>query len=357
MKRTVLKLCASALWCLAGLAPALAATLTVQDPANVIGTGTNAWSYLILEGEDFAAESDSDPAVGFTRVAAGGSLTNLVGSQILAPNTTASKKGALFTATAFGRHVDKVTYNVQFAKAGTYYLYMRFTMFENGENATYLNEDSFFLPPDFNKDPQTDWPLSDAVGQNGGYVEGCCDAGFLTIKEEGNLITHNAGDEEGRAYWEGNFHWNELTSSQFLNAETQGEPRVRFKYEVTEAQVGKPLDFTISYREGGFAVDLFLFSTNPDLMDQYAQSDLDQVILGLPPVGGDGRPNLSISRAGNNVNLSWPVSAAGYVLESASAASGGAWTAVATPAVVAGDKNTVAVDSTTGTKFYRLRKP
>jgi len=31
----------------------------------------------------------------------------------------------------FGLHADKVTYQVQFATAGTYYLYMRFTMFDN----------------------------------------------------------------------------------------------------------------------------------------------------------------------------------------------------------------------------------
>ena len=59
------------------------------------------------------------------------------------------------------KHGDKVTYQVQFANPGTYYLYMRFTMFESGVGAAnYLNEDSFFVPPDFDKDPQTDWPLS-----------------------------------------------------------------------------------------------------------------------------------------------------------------------------------------------------
>src|SRR5690606_10900880 len=112
-----------------------------------------------------------------------GLLSNPVGSLILGPNTSASKKGALFTQTAFGEHIDKVTYKVQFATPGTYYLYMRFTMFENSDSTTYLNEDSFFLPPDFNKDPQTDWPLAETNnGRTGGYTEGCCSgAGFLHI--------------------------------------------------------------------------------------------------------------------------------------------------------------------------------
>jgi hypothetical protein len=139
----------------------------------VIGSGDAAWSYLIVEGEEYDSEASDGEGVGFTRVDNSGTLNNLVGSPILGPNTTASKKGALFTQTAFGRHIDKVTYKVQFAQAGAYYLYMRFTMFENGENTSYLNEDSFFLPPDLNKDPQNYWPLMDANGQNGGYVEGC----------------------------------------------------------------------------------------------------------------------------------------------------------------------------------------
>jgi hypothetical protein len=324
--------------------------LTVQDPGNVVGTGTNAWSYLVVEGEDYDSETDDAPGVGFTRVDSSSPRTNLVGSAILGKNTTASKKGALFTQTAFARHIDKVTYQVQFAKPGTYYLYMRFTMFENSENLTYLNEDSFFLPPAFDKDPQTDWPLSDSVGQNGGYVEGCCDGGFLTIKEAGEAVNHGAGDEAGRAYWEGNFHWNELSSSQFLNPDTQGAPRVRFKYEVTASQVGKPLKFTVSYREGGLTVDLWLFSTNPTLMDQYTQADLDQLLI-------SPRPTLAVSHTGKTVLLNWPTSAAGFILESTASLAPQNWVPVTTVPVVAGNQNSVTVDAASGSRFYRLRKP
>ena len=322
------------------------AAVTVQSPANVVGTGTNAWSYLVLEGEEYNSETDPTPGVGFTRVDASGAITNILGNPVLGKNTTASKKGALYTQTAFGQHIEKVTYQVQFAKAGTYYLYMRFTMFENSGNATYLNEDSFFVPPDFDKDPQTDWPLSD----RGGYTEGCCDGGFLTIKEGGTPVNHSAGDDDGRAYWEGNFHWNELSSSQFLNPETQGEPRVRRKYDVTASQVGKPLKWTVSYREGGVTIDLWLFSTNPDLMDQYTQTDLDQLLI-------NPRPKLAVSRAGRNALLSWPASTSGFVLETASILSPPSWTLVTTPTVVVGDQNSVTVDATSGTKFYRLKKP
>jgi hypothetical protein len=316
-----------------------------------VGT-TNVWSYLILEGEDYASELDENPDAGFTRVTNNGSITNALGNPVLGPNTTASKKSALYTQTVFAPHADKVTYQVQFAKAGTYYLYMRFTMFENGGNlASYVNEDSFFLPPDFGKDPQTDWPLSD----RGGYAEGCCDGGFLTIKESGTPVSHSGGAEEGTAFWEGNFHWNEISTSQFLDAATQGEPRVRFKYEVPESLVGKPLDFTVSYREGGIAIDLWLFSTNPNLMDQYSQEQLDQLLLAATPA--PGTPSLTLTLSGKGLRLAWPTSATGFVLESTSTLAPASWTTVTPAPVVTGDQSATTIDASNGTHFFRLRKP
>ncbi|MEO8429308.1 MAG: hypothetical protein ABI651_19630, partial [Verrucomicrobiota bacterium] len=286
----------------------------------------------------------------------------------LGTNTTASKKGALWIQNA-AKHGDKVTYQVQFATPGTYYLYMRFTMFESGVGAAhYLNEDSFFVPPDFDKDPQNDWPLVDAGGQNGGYTEGCCDgAGFLSIPEKGGggvRVNHSAGNVDadgnplGSDFWEGTFHWNDLLSSQFLNPDTQGEPSLRRKYEVTTNQVGKTLTWTISNRESGLAVDLWLFSTNPDLMDQYSQAELDQVLLNSgsnpPPV----LPQLSISHVGNTVVISWPAEASGFVLETSSTLSPPNWKPDTSPSViVGGGRKSVTIDLANGTKFYRLRMP
>jgi|GEM_PF-1595795 len=329
------------------------AELAIQDPTDVVGTGTNAWSYLKLEGEAFNAKSNEDPAVGYAKVANNETVQSFLGNPVLGAATTASGNGALWTQTVFSQHVDKATYHVQFATPGTYYVYMRFTMYENGGNeANYLNEDSFFVPPDFGKDPQTEWPLSD----RGGYAEGCCaNAGYLYIQEPGSdeRVNRSLGDEAGRAYWEGKFHWNKLVSSQFLNVETQGEPNVHFKYVVTQEMVGKPLDWTISYREGGTTVDLFLFSTSPDLELNYSEAELDQLLLG----GGSSNPSLAIGRSGARVTLSWPVSVAGFALESAPSVPGGVWTAVADPVVVTGSQNTVTVDAGPASRFFRLRKP
>ena len=327
------------------------AQVTYQRPCDVVGSGTNAWSYLVMEGESYASEMNDTPGVGFTKVYAGDGLTNFYGNPVLGTNTTASKKGALFTQTVFSQFIDKVTYQVQFATPGTYYLYMRFTMFENGGNlAHYLNEDSFFLPPDFDKDPQTDWPLIAPNGQTGGYTEGCCDAaGFLYIPEKGGggtRISHTADTN----YWEGNFHWNDLLSSQFLVSGTSGEPHVRFKYEVTTNMLGKPLNFTIGYREGGVTIDLFLFSTHTNLMDQYTQAQLDQLLI-------NPLPKLAINLAGMNATLSWPVAAIGFGLESASTLSSPGWTPITTPPVIIGDQNSFTVNAGTGSTFYRLKKP
>ncbi|MGE3311717.1 MAG: hypothetical protein AB7O66_17255, partial [Limisphaerales bacterium] len=327
--------------------------VTVQDPGNMVGTGDTAWSYLVLEGEDYDAKSNEATDVGFAKVDNTDTVKSFLDNPVLGANTTASGNGALWTQTVFSQHIDKVTYKVQFSKPGTYYLYMRFTMYENGGNEThYLNEDSFFVPPDFGKDPQTDWPLSD----RGGYAEGCCaDAGYLYLQEPGSdeRVNMSAGDEAGRAFWEGNFHWNALISSQFLVPESQGEPRVHFKYEVTEEMLGKPLNWTVSYREGGTTIDLFLFATNPDLEKDYSEADLDRLLLG----GGGSGASLAISRNGARVVLSWPVASAGYVLESAAALPTASWTLESGAVVVVGDQNTVTVDAGPGARYFRLRKP
>src|SRR5207245_9589961 len=135
MKKSSLNLVGGFFFAIIGAASAQAATVTVQDPGNVVGTGDKAWSYLIVEGEDYDSETDDSPGFGFTRVDNSGAITSFLGNPVLGKDTTASKNGALWTQPA-PKHGDKVTYQVQFAKPGTYYLYMRFTMFESGVGKT-----------------------------------------------------------------------------------------------------------------------------------------------------------------------------------------------------------------------------
>jgi len=117
--------------------------------------------------------------------------------------------------------------------------------------------------------------------------------------------------------------------------------------------VGRPLNFTISYREAGSAIDLFLFSTHTNLMDVYSQSDLDQ-LLGPAP---SPRPTLTLSLSGPNPLVMWPTSATDFILESTSTLSPPNWTLVTTPPVVVGDQNTVTINVTTGNGYYRLKNP
>ena len=59
---------------------------------------------------------------------------------------------------------------------------------------------------------------------------------------------------------------------------------------------------------------------------------------------------LSIQQAGLSVQLTWPVSPPGYVLESASSVSAGPWTPV--PGVTT---NSVTLPISTTNQFFRLR--
>jgi hypothetical protein len=66
-----------------------------------------------------------------------------------------------------------------------------------------------------------------------------------------------------------------------------------------------------------------------------------------PPAG----PTITVTRSGTSLTLSWPASETGFTLESADSLSSPTWTAV--PGVV---NNSVTVQITAGSKFYRLRK-
>jgi hypothetical protein len=75
---------------------------------------------------------------------------------------------------------------------------------------------------------------------------------------------------------------------------------------------------------------------------------------------GIARPQLAIERYDTQVILSWPVSAAGFVLEQADAladpSSATVWTTVGVTPDVVGGRNNVTVNANVGTKLFRLRQ-
>ncbi|MEI6784781.1 MAG: hypothetical protein WCQ21_28125 [Verrucomicrobiota bacterium] len=62
-------------------------------------------------------------------------------------------------------------------------------------------------------------------------------------------------------------------------------------------------------------------------------------------------PVLSIRQTGTAVNLTWPVSAADFVLESSGSVPGGSWNAV--PGV---NTNSITLPLSTTNQFFRLRR-
>ena len=67
-------------------------------------------------------------------------------------------------------------------------------------------------------------------------------------------------------------------------------------------------------------------------------------------------PALAVRREGTSVQLSWPKSERGWILESSTEADGLAWEPVAQAATVVGGQWTVTVTEVTGRRFYRLVK-
>ena len=66
---------------------------------------------------------------------------------------------------------------------------------------------------------------------------------------------------------------------------------------------------------------------------------------------------LAIRRSGASVVLSWPTSAAGYVLETAPTAPDGIWNPETTPIVVVGEENTVTLAAPDATRFFDCASP
>ena len=74
--------------------------------------------------------------------------------------------------------------------------------------------------------------------------------------------------------------------------------------------------------------------------------------------GATTLPLLQIARAGNQVILTWPALAVGFVLERSGAVPAhGNWAAVANGAVISGANNVVTNNLDAGAAFYRLHKP
>jgi hypothetical protein len=67
-------------------------------------------------------------------------------------------------------------------------------------------------------------------------------------------------------------------------------------------------------------------------------------------------PSLSVAYSAGNVVITWPVSSANFVLQSASELNGGTWNTVANQPVVNGGTNSISLPAASAQMFYRLQK-
>lgn len=301
-------------------------------------------------------------------------ITSEQGLPIL-PATSNVSGTALLDDVGGGSHTDEVTYQVQFATAGTYQLYTRHSMFNRNfplptPNTQYGDEDSVYLSPAFNKNSDTDWVGFEGLAFNNDDVEvelpvpGYAldpdgyqpktadsenDGWYATrdwgVKSEGIVTFPNnsAGPE-----WNGNFNW--YGRPVFVGARPLAEGggfnddnEFKTEYIVTEEMVGQVLTFEMGTREPYVVLDGFLFIQDPnfDLLEigENSQADLDAGILPQAPdadYNGDGTVNAadySVWRDGGSPDSTQ----AGYDLWRANFGSGGSGggSAVPEPASIA----------------------
>jgi hypothetical protein len=185
-------------------------------------------------------------------------------------------------------------WQVQFETPGTYYLYTSWSVYNRDENPDYLNEDSFYLPPDFNLNSRSDWFDFEGTNLAGdpkvgdsdrdGYINGNYSL-QTNVVDKGVVTDHNSTDEQ---FFEGQFSWFWLSAAADMDEFNSdlGPDGHAIVYEVSEEQVGTVLDFEISSREAYGVIDAFLFSTRNDLLQIYSQAEMDTLFND----GGAGLP-------------------------------------------------------------------
>jgi hypothetical protein len=96
----------------------------------------------------------------------------------------------------------------------------------------------------------------------------------------------------------------------------------------------------------------------PNVRFRFAQAGTDSWYFGIDDfgiyaIGGAGLPSISVTRSGTSITLSWPASAAGFILESTTALGNNSqWVAV-----TGVNNNSVTIPTGAGNQFFRLRKP
>lgn len=176
----------------------------------------------------------------------------------------------------------------------------------------------------------------DIVKDDQGNVD--TDATFNTSHNDVAFYTDEFGNNLGGTY--GAFIAAPITAAlaPYIQARVNDDPVESKRYEL----------FKLPAADNQSKVRLRFAHAGTDSW-YWGMDDFGVYSIGLTPAAS---PALTFQRSGASLTLSWPSSATGYVLESATAISGAPWTAVNG---VTG--NSVTITPSTAALFYRLHQP
>jgi len=294
---------------------------TVQTPANVFGGRP----FLYVEGES-ASTITGAPGATWKVVTKGGPDLSVGGALPVLPNTTnASGGGAIWAPTNnFTDHSTVAQYQLKFITAGTYQFYPRLSLYDSNNNTNFLNEDSVYLPPAFNKNSGTDWigfsslefdendvtvdiPTPGFSLDPDGWKttlgdhdrDGLLELANWGIKDKGVWTQHTP---QGTLAANGNFNWYNRPAYQGTKPPVNtfdGFFGKKTEFTVTPDMVGQTVTFDVGLREVNVVFDGFLFINtgtpadiypNSDLLDLYTQAEVDAAVL-PQPIAGDYNNN------------------------------------------------------------------
>jgi len=313
------------LFCIAAVVTASrASAVTVQTAANVF----HGHSFLYVEGESASAIN----GVNSWRIVnkGGPEMSTNTGTPVpIMPNSTNASGNSAINASGndFGdSHATNAIYEVKFVTAGKYQFYPRLSLYDSNNNTNFLNEDSVYLSPAFNKNSGTDWigysslefdenditvdipNTGDSLDPDGWKTtlgdhtrDGLLELANWGIKDKGVWVQHSPVEASGVAA-NGKFAW--YNRPAYQGTKPPGNTFDGFfgkktEFEVTPAMVGQTLTFELGMREINVTFDgmLFINMGTPadiypknDLLDLYSQAEVDAGVL-PQPIGGDYNNN------------------------------------------------------------------
>ena len=183
-------------------------------------------------------------------------------------------------------HATNAIYEVKFITAGTYQFYPRLSLYDSNNNTNFLNEDSVYLSPGFNKNSGTDWigfsslefdenDLSVDIPNPGDSLDpdgwkttlgdhtrdGLLELANWGIKDKGVWVQHSPVEASGVAA-NGKFAWYNRPAYQGTKPPGNtfdGFFGKKVELEVTPAMVGQTVTFELGMREINVTFDGMLF--------------------------------------------------------------------------------------------------